>query len=174
MLFNNAFSLPSESDVSNLSDEVFNKGIEGTLGSVHKCIKCVIPFLKKNGFGQIINISSMYGMIAPDFSVYEGCKVFTNPPHYGAAKAGVIQLTKYFASLLGKENILVNSISPGPFPSLEVQKNKKFIESLGTKNVLNRIGKPEELQGISVFLASNESSYVTGQNFAIDGGWTII
>ena len=50
VLFNNAFSLPSESDVSNLSDEVFNKGIEGTLGSVHKCIKCVIPFLKKKWF----------------------------------------------------------------------------------------------------------------------------
>jgi NAD(P)-dependent dehydrogenase (short-subunit alcohol dehydrogenase family) len=85
----------------------------------------------------------------------------------------VIQLTKYYASFLGKKNITVNSVSPGPFPSLEVQKNKKFVEKLKSKTCLNRIGKPEDLIGIFNLLCTNSSDFITGQNFIIDGGWTI-
>src|SRR5690606_15062193 len=114
------------------------------------------------------------GMVAPDFSVYENCEEYINPPHYGAAKAGVIQLTKYFASYLGKENIRVNCISPGPFPNKEVQKNETFISNLSRKTALKRIGKPEELVGSFIYLSSDASSFITGQNIVVDGGWTVI
>ena len=72
----------------------------------------------------------MYGMQVPDFSLYNDYKDFFNPPNYGTAKAGVIHLTKYYAKLLAKDNILVNSVSPGPFPSNDVQKEVGFIKEL--------------------------------------------
>ncbi|EAY31998.1 bacilysin biosynthesis oxidoreductase BacC [Microscilla marina ATCC 23134] len=130
-----------------------------------------MSLFKKQGQGKIINVSSMYGMVAPDFSVYQN-NDFLNPPHYGAAKAGVLQITRYFAAYLGKDNILVNAITPGAFPSPAVQENQEFINSLSSKSPLGRIGKPEELQGAFVFLASNASSFMTGQNIVVDGGWT--
>jgi gluconate 5-dehydrogenase len=116
----------------------------------------------------------MYGMVAPDFTVYEDFPNFLNPPHYGAAKAGVIQMTKYFASYLAQYGILVNAVSPGAFPSKGVQEHTGFIAALNKKNPLKRIGQPDELKGVFVFLASNASTYVTGQNIAVDGGWTTI
>jgi gluconate 5-dehydrogenase len=116
----------------------------------------------------------MYGMVAPDFTVYDDFPDFLNPPHYGAAKAGIIQMTKYFASYLAPYGILVNAVSPGAFPSADVQKHTGFIAALGKKNPLKRIGQPDELKGVFVFLASNASTYVTGQNIAVDGGWTVI
>lgn len=172
VLINNAFYLKGNSP-KEMADEDFLYGLEGTLGSIQRCIREVLPYFSEQNAGNIINLSSMYGMVAPEFSVYENCIQFTNPPHYGAAKAGVIQLTKYYASLLGKENIRVNSVAPGPFPSEEVQKNQEFIDNLSKKTSLNRIGSPDELGGIFTFLASDASSYITGQNFVVDGGWTI-
>ena len=115
----------------------------------------------------------MYGMVAPQFEVYEDFPQFLNPPHYGAAKAGIIQLTKYYASYLGAFNIKVNAVTPGPFPSNPVQTEKNFIQELEKKTCLNRVGRPEDLGGAFVFLAADASNFMTGQNLVIDGGWTI-
>lgn len=174
VLINNAFYIKGAKDVDAVDDNAWNHSMDGLITSVQRCIREVLPYFRKNGGGKIINISSMYGMVAPDFKVYEGFEQFTSQPQYGAAKAALIQMTKYYASLLGKENILVNAISPGPFPNEEVQKSTKFIEMLAKKTTLNRIGSPNELNGAIVFLSSNASSYLTGQNIAIDGGWTIL
>jgi gluconate 5-dehydrogenase len=159
-----------------MADNDFLFTLDGVLGSVHKCIKAVLPYMKKNYEGKIINISSMYGLVSPDFKLYEGddCEKYTNPPHYGAAKAGVKQLTKYYAVLLAKYNIQVNAIAPGPFPSLTVQKdNPEFIERLKAKNPMNKIGVPEDLDGSIILLSSKASGFMTGQILQIDGGWTI-
>ena len=115
----------------------------------------------------------MYGMVVPDLNIYKEREEFLNPPNYGVSKAGVIHLSKYYAMYLGKYNINVNSISPGPFPSEDVQKDKEFIKRLENKTKLKRIGNPEDLQGLILLLSSSMSSYITGQNIAIDGGWTI-
>lgn len=171
VLVNNAFYSKGQSPET-MSDDDWDRGIEGTLSSVFKCIREVIPYLKEQTGGRIINVSSMYGMVAPQFEVYDKHPQFLNPPHYGAAKSGVIQLTKYYASYLGKWNITVNAVSPGPFPSSEVQKNNQFIDELKSKTCLDRIGKPEDLGGAFVYLASDLSGYMTGQNLVIDGGWT--
>ena len=155
-----------------MTEEEFIKGVDGTLISVFRCLKNAIPYMKKTG-GSIINISSMYGLVAPDLRIYEEYPQFLNPPNYGAAKAGVIQLTKYYAVALSKYNIRVNCITPGAFPSKEVQKHKGFIKKLEQKIPLGRIGKPEELAGAIILLASDASSYITGQNIIVDGGWTV-
>jgi gluconate 5-dehydrogenase len=146
--------------------------INNALYSVFRSIREVIPFMKKQKYGKIINVSSMYGMTAPQFEVYDGFPQFLNPPHYGAAKAGIIQLTKYYASYLGNLGLLVNSVTPGPFPSKNVQKSEKFINDLAKKTCLNRVGKPEDLAGTFVFLSSDASDFITGQNIIVDGGWT--
>lgn len=171
VLINNAFYLTGQSP-ENMTDEEWNNGVEGTLGSVFKCIREVLPFMIKQQKGKIINVSSMYGLVAPDFHVYDDFPEFLNPPHYGVAKAGVLQLTRYYASYLGKRGITVNTVTPGPFPSPEVQESQEFITQLAEKTCLGRVGAPEEIAGVFVFLASDASNFITGQNFIVDGGWT--
>lgn len=169
-LINNAFFTKGNQPLA-ISDEDLSFSLDGNLGTVYRCIREVVPYMQDKG-GHIINVSSMYGMVSPDFQVYEGLEQFLNPPHYGAAKAGVMQLTRYFACYLGKNNILVNTVTPGPFPNEAVQENQEFIARLSKKNPLGRIGRPEELKGIFAFLCSDQASYITGQNFIVDGGWT--
>lgn len=157
------------------TDEDWAYTVDGTLNATHRCIRELLPFLTggETKHKRIINVASMYGVVAPDFSIYDGFEKFTNPSQYGASKAGVIQLTKYYASLLGRKGVLVNAVSPGPFPNEEVQKSSGFIDHLAKKTCLGRIGDPEELVGVFAFLSSEASSYITGQNFQVDGGWTI-
>lgn len=171
VLINNAFYLDGQDPLS-MTDEQWNSGIDGTLSSVFRCIREVIPHLEKSDAPRIINVSSMYGVVAPDFNVYDDFQEMLNPPHYGAAKAGVVQLSKYYASYLGKKGITVNTVTPGPYPPESVQEKKKFIELLEEKTLLKRIGKPEDLSGAFVFLASDASGFITGQNIIVDGGWT--
>lgn len=170
ILVNNAFYSKGQDPVS-LTDEEWAIGIDGNLNSTYRCIREVVPYLREKG-GSIINVASMYGMVSPDFNIYDASPEFLNPPHYGAAKAGVLQLTKYFACYLGKSDIRVNAVTPGPFPSQTVQRNEEFVKQLKKKNPLGRIGNPQDLKGAFVYLASDASAYMTGQNLVIDGGWT--
>jgi len=135
------------------------------------------PFLKEAarrtaGGASVINIGSMYGGVSPDPSIY-GTSEANSPPYYGAAKAALIQLTRYAAVHLAPERIRVNCISPGPFPAARyLQRDPEFHGRLKAKNPMHRTGDPRELQGPLLFLASDASSYVTGVNLAVDGGWT--
>lgn len=145
----------------------------GVMESVFKCIREIIPYMSTNG-GSIINIASMYGIVSPNLSMYDDvCSPYLNPVDYGACKAGVIQMTRYFGAYLIKRRIRVNAIAPGTFPSPEVQNNKEFLHRLNEKNPAGRIGVPADLKGTIIYLASNASSYVVGQTIQVDGGWTI-
>ncbi len=172
VLINNAFYLSGQ-DPLNMTDSDWETGIDGTLNSVFRCIRECIPYLEKGKSSRIINVSSMYGVVAPDFDVYKDFPEMLNPPHYGAAKAGVVQLSKYYAAYLGEKGITVNTVIPGPFPSETVQKKEKFISMLKSRTLLKRIGKPEELAGAFIYLASEASGYMTGQSLIVDGGWTV-
>lgn len=175
ILINNASTVKGNSQ-ENMSDEDWTYTLEGVVGSVHKSIRTIIPVMKEQKAGKIINITSMYGMVSPDFRIYQGenCEAYINPPHYGAAKAAMIQLTKYYAVLLGEHNIQVNAVSPGPFPKEAIQQeNQAFIERLKKKNPLGRIGRPEDLSGVIALLSSGASDFITGQIIQVDGGWTI-
>ncbi|OFL80719.1 MULTISPECIES: SDR family oxidoreductase [Fusobacterium] len=159
-----------------MSFENWEKGLDGSINTTYNCTRAVIENMRKNKKGKIINIASMYGVIAPNvYELYDGdnCEKYYNPINYGVGKAGIIQFTKYIAAVYGKEGITCNCISPGTFPSEKVQENKIFIERLTNKVPLKRIGKPEDLQGAIVFLCSDSSDYINGHNMVIDGGWTI-
>ncbi len=155
-----------------ISDDDWNNDIEVCLNGVFRTIKAASPLLKARR-GNILTIASMYGHIAPDHRMYDSER-FSNPPSYGAAKAGVIQLTKYLASFLSPHGVRANCISPGPFPFESTQKeNPDFVARLAAKNPLNRIGKPHELKGAAALLCSDAGSYMTGQNLCVDGGWAV-
>jgi NAD(P)-dependent dehydrogenase (short-subunit alcohol dehydrogenase family) len=120
---------------------------------------------------SIVNVASMYGMVSPDPSVY-GDSGKNNPIHYGAAKAGLLQMTRYLACHLGPA-FRVNSITPGPFPDTSADPGiPGFYEKLAAKVPLKRVGSPHELAGPVVFLLSQAASYVNGANLVVDGGWT--
>lgn len=157
--------------VEDFDDETWAYGLDGTVGVTFRCLREVIPFMKKNGKGSIVNIASMYGVVAPDHSIY-GDTGNNSPITYGAGKAGVVQLTKYMASYLAKDGIRVNSITPGPFPKITPQSDMDFIGKLNKKTMLGRTGNPEELAGPLVLLCSDASSFMTGTNVVVDGGWT--
>lgn len=171
VLVNNAF-YGAANNAEEMTFEEWDTGIKGSLSTTFYAIKKAIPHMKSNG-GKIINVSSMYGVDVPDLSIYEGMEQYTNPPNYGVGKAGVIHLTKYYATYLSKYNITVNAISPGPFPNNQVQEDTEFIERLKKKTLLKRIGRPEDLHGTLILLSSSASDYITGQNIIIDGGWTV-
>lgn len=155
-----------------ISEEDWMYDIDVTLHGVFRTIKAAFEPLKASK-GNVLNIASMYGYVAPDHRMYDGEK-YANPPSYGAGKAAVIQFTKYLASFLSPHEIRVNAISPGPFPYESTQKeNPEFIARLGAKNPLGRIGNPYELKGAAALLCSDASSYMTGQNICVDGGWGI-
>ena len=97
-----------------------------------------------------------------------------NPVEYGAGKAGLNQMVKYFSSYYGKNNIRINAIVPGPFPNVTkaANNNKKFLSNLKNSTMLKRFGKPIETAKPTIFLLSDASSYMTGHSLIVDGGWT--
>jgi len=172
VLINNAaFSMPGK--IEEQTYDEFMEGLHGTIGGTYNISKFILQQMQKQKHGNIINISSMYGVVSPNPDLYYGTKNAPNPANYGAGKAAIIQLTKYIACNYAKYNIRCNCIVPGAFPSPAVQQDNKFIDNIRKKNPLNRIGVPEDLKGISVFLSSDASSYITGQSVHVDGGWTI-
>ncbi len=172
VLINNAFySRGQQPDT--LPDADFALGLDGSAGTAYRCLREVLPYFRQAGGGKVINVASMYGVVAPDFGAYADAPQFLNPPHYGAGKAAMIQLTKYFASYLGPENIQVNCVSPGAFPSDKVRENTGFESELRRRIPLGRVGEPPDLAGAFVFLSAAASNFVTGHNLVVDGGWTI-
>jgi NAD(P)-dependent dehydrogenase (short-subunit alcohol dehydrogenase family) len=128
--------------------------------------------LRRRGSASVVNIASMYATVSPDPSIY-GTSGANSPPYYGPAKAALVQLTRYAACHLAPQGIRVNCISPGPFPNAKyLERDAGFHQQLEAKIPMHRTGDPAELQGPLLFLASDASSYVTGINLAVDGGWT--
>jgi gluconate 5-dehydrogenase len=170
ILINNAWS-GNKNTWESISVEDWEYDIDMSLNSVFRLTKAMFPDLKSSR-GVILNIASMYGHIGPDHRIYDG-KEFANPPSYGSAKAGVLQFTRYLASFLSPYGIRVNALSPGAFPHPPTQKHEGFMQKLGSKNPMNRIGQPFELKGAVALLCSDAGSYMTGQNICVDGGWAI-
>lgn len=125
-------------------------------------------YFKSQKRGQIINIASIYGIISGDMRIYnEGDR--RTPEIYGASKAGLINLTKYLAAYMAPFNVRVNSISPG---GVFNNQDAEFVKKYSNKVPLNRMAKPSELKTSLAFLTSPDSSYLTGQNIIVDGGFT--
>ena len=120
--------------------------------------------------GVIVNIASIYGFMAPRFELYENTG-FTSPVEYSAIKGGLLSLTKYLASYLGKHDIRVNAVSPG---GVYNNQSESFVAQYSKKAIIgNRMAEPDDLTGAVTFLLSDASCYITGQNIVVDGGWSI-
>ncbi len=175
VLINNAYAGGAGSIESALP-ESFTQSYEVSVVASHFLFQQALPSLRRavalDGDASVINIGSMYGVVSPDQKLYPDAES-ANPPFYGAAKAALLQWTRYAACEFGKEGIRVNAICPGPFPAQTVQDNSPaFIEALAAKVPMGRIGRASEIAGPTVFLASSASSYVNGASLMVDGGWT--
>lgn len=170
---NNAY--PRSSDWGVKFDQIVYESLTYNLnkhlGGYMICSKCILEYMRKNRIkGSLVNMGSIYGINGPDFQVYDNTDM-TMPAAYSAIKGGVINFTRYLASYYGEFGIRVNSISPGGI--YDGQKNS-FVEAYSKKTPLKRMGKDYEIPPSVYFLISSDSSYITGHNLIIDGGWTIV
>ncbi len=173
VLVNNAYGAGAHRNPEDMPLEVFESALRGNVVAYYAMMKACLPHLRASGSGAVINIASMYGIVSPHFDIYRN-SAFYSPVHYHATKGAVLQVTRYMAGYLARDGVRVNAISPGAFPSPAVQAAEPaFIEELRRQAPMNRIGQPHELKGAVLFLASAASSFVTGQNLVVDGGWTI-
>jgi NAD(P)-dependent dehydrogenase (short-subunit alcohol dehydrogenase family) len=170
-LVNNAY--PRTKDWGLKFEEIpyssWRENVDGQLNSCFYFIQQASKFMLNTG-GSIINMASIYGVVGPDFNVYEGTSM-TMPAAYSAIKGAVVNFTRYLAAYLGPQNIRVNSISPG---GIFDNQNPVFVQNYQKRVPMKRMGLPEDISPAVVFLLSDESGYITGQNLAIDGGWTAI
>ena len=154
------------------------KVIEGnTIGVALSCQNACKIFIKQ-GYGNIINVSSIYGVVAPDqriynksINLYNNSDNFSSPISYGISKSSVINITKYLASYYREKNMRINCITPG---GVFDNHDKKFVKNYSEKTLLGRMAKKDEYNQAILFLCSDASSYMTGSNLIIDGGWTAI
>ena len=149
------------------SVETWRRALEVNLTAAFELTQACTEMLRNSSHGSVINVASTYGVVGPDMSLYEGTSM-GNPAAYAASKGGLIQLTRWLATTLGPD-IRVNAISPG---GIERGQPEVFQQRYVARTPLGRMGTEEDFKGITAFLASDLSSYVTGQNFLVDGGWT--
>jgi NAD(P)-dependent dehydrogenase (short-subunit alcohol dehydrogenase family) len=148
--------------------ETWRRAMEVNLTAVFDLCQGLTPLLKVAKGANIINISSIYGMYGPDWSLYEGTSM-SNPAAYGASKGGLIQFTKWLATTIAP-NVRINTISPG---GIFRNQPESFVKRYEAKTPLARMGTEEDFRGVIAYLASDMSRYVTGQNLAVDGGWGV-
>lgn len=155
-----------------LTEVDFDRVNHGNLTAAFLLAREVGQAMADAGRGSIVLFSSMYGTVSPDPRIYEA-PMNPNPLEYGVGKAGLQQMTRYLAVHWGTKGVRVNCISPGPFPNPNLQhENPAFMARLGAKTALGRIGQSSEIAGSVAFLLGSASSYISGQNLAVDGGWT--
>ncbi len=156
-----------------LSPDEFQRTFDLALTPSFILCRTLAERMKVNGKGSIILFSSMYGVVAPDKSIYHD-PMAPNPIDYGASKAATLQLSRYLAMHYGPVGVRFNCITPGPFPNPAVQQNHpSFIADLNKKTVLQRVGQNHEIVGPTLFLLTDSASFVTGHSLVVDGGWTI-
>jgi NAD(P)-dependent dehydrogenase (short-subunit alcohol dehydrogenase family) len=172
-LINNASCQPEgfTNELENYSVNTFKQVLEVNLVGSYLLTKTVIPFMKKQKFGSIINIGSIQGVVAPTFEIYKDMNI-TSPLVYSIAKAGMIHFCKWIAAKYGKYNIRCNAVSPGGLEDSQ-RGGSEFAKFYSQKTPLGRMVNSKEVAEIIRFLISDKSGYITGQNIVIDGGWTI-
>ncbi len=149
------------------NDFVENLGLN--LGGYFTTSQQFAKYFQKQGYGNIINISSVYGVIAPRFEIYEGTHM-TTPVEYAAIKSGLIHLTKYMAKYFKGMNIKVNTLSPGGI--LDTQ-SKSFLDAYKQKCSNKGMLDKNDLKGTLIYLLSDMSKYLNGQNIIVDDGFSL-
>jgi len=148
--------------------KIWRKALEVNLTSVFILVQACADALRSAGKTSIVNVSSIYGIVGPDMRLYEGTHM-GNPAAYAASKGGLVQLTRWLATVLAPE-IRVNALSMG---GIYRNQDDVFVKKYTERTPLSRMGTEEDVKGAIVYLASDMSAYVTGQNLLVDGGWTV-
>ncbi|TXH71057.1 MAG: SDR family oxidoreductase [Thiothrix sp.] len=148
--------------------ETWRRALEVNLTAIFELCQKLYPVLKIENGSSIINISSIYGLYAPDWSLYEGTTM-SNPAAYNASKGGLLQLTRWLATNMAP-HVRVNAISPG---GIFRNQPEIFVKRYEKKTPLQRMATEDDFRGTIAYLASDLSKYITGQNLIVDGGWGI-
>lgn len=176
ILVNNAFFNPSINQVHKTKKfeifpiDVWNTVLEVNLTGTFVCSQELGGMMAKKGSGTIINISSIYGMVGADQRIY-GNSGLNSQPSYAATKGAMVNLTRYMATYWRGKNVRVNTLTLGGVLDESYMK-KSFIKKYSERTILGRMAKRTEYNGAMLFLASDASSYMTGANMVVDGGWT--
>jgi NAD(P)-dependent dehydrogenase (short-subunit alcohol dehydrogenase family) len=155
-------------DLEGQDPQVWQKAGEGDLSGLFHMCQLFIPDMVRQGSGSIINISSIYGVVSNDPTLYEGTDM-VQPPTYTFVKAGMINFTRYLACYYGKQGVRANCISPGGYFN---DQPEPFVKNYEHRVPIGRMLDNEDIKGAVVYLASDASGYVTGANLMVDGGWT--
>ncbi len=176
ILINNAFFNPSINQKQNTMKfekfpiEVWDQVLHVNLTGVFLCCQVFGSIMAKQKKGVIVNISSTYGLVGADQRIY-GNSGLNSQVSYAATKSAVINLTRYLAAYWQKKNIRVNTLSLGGVEDMSYM-NKSFVKKYSEKTMLGRMAQKDEYQGSLLYLVSDASSYMTGANLIVDGGWT--
>jgi 2-deoxy-D-gluconate 3-dehydrogenase len=151
--------------------ELWNQALAVNLTGTFLCCQAAIPPMLEQGKGVIINLSSIYGITAPDQRLYQrkGQPRQYKPAYYAVTKAGILGLTAYLAAYYGEKNLRVNALTPG---GVYHGHDEEFVRSYSARTMLGRMAHPDDLNGALLFLASDASEYMTGANLIVDGGWS--
>lgn len=149
---------------------MWDRSMEVNARGLFLTCRAFMKAMKNHGGGSIINIASIYGLVAPDKSIYKGTDINTEPD-YSYTKGGMIMFSKYMASYFAQYDVRVNCIAPG---GMFNNQDESFIEKYIQKVPMKRMAYPDDMKGIAVFLASSASKYITGTVIPVDGGLTII
>ena len=149
--------------------ESYKENVISHMGGYFLISQKISKQMKKHKSGVIINIASIYGVLGPNFSVYEGTEM-TMPVEYSMIKGGIINFTRYLSTYLAPYNIRVNAISPG---GIFNNQPESFVEKYNEKVPLGRMGNPSDIVGTVIFMVSDASEYITGQNIMVDGGLSV-
>ncbi len=152
------------------TSEDWLESAKGDMVGLFTICKDFVPDMVWQKKGSIINISSIYGVVANDPSLYEGTNML-QPPTYNFVKAGMINFTRHIANYYGKQGVRANCISPGGYIG---NQPKPFLDNYCKRVPIGRLLDNEDIKGAVVFLASDASAYVTGINLLLDGGWTTL
>jgi gluconate 5-dehydrogenase len=157
------------SDWTGVTGEQFTRQLANATGVFLLCRAFREHVIQRGGKGSIINIGSMYGLVGSYPDAYAGVSM-ASPVAYHCLKGGILSMSRHLAVYWVGDGVRVNVLTPGPFPAPNVK--PEMVQRLSSKSPMKRMGKPSELKGALVFLASDASSYVTGANLIVDGGWT--